>query len=450
MRHPLFIVFVLAFLVRLGYTMFIQYVNPDGIFMFDSWGYLNIAKNLFENGIFTQMLEEPFTPDSTRTPLYPFFIYLFHEFKLNAVYMMHIQALISAFTILPIFATVRIAGFGTKGGIVTAGLFVMDPVSIFFSNTVMTETLFVFFLSLSIYSFSRAVKYHENVSFYGFVIFCSVAALCRPVALYLIPLLGATYALTRGLGFGNLVFNLFALTLLSAIFLGPWFLRNKINYGEPFFSSIGEVNLLFHTATQVRSKVEGRAQKEIEMEYRNDLIGDLDWHNDSTSVNEFRKRSQKEVINVIKAHPYEFALISAKSSIMFFIKPLRSYFDYQLGINRGYDPLTSVTGDSGQSIASGLFGRTSTFALVMVVLQILMLLAVYLGITLSIPVWWKESRQVFLFLSLVVLYFMAVASLTEVDARFRLPVHPILFVLAAPWLSLKIPGFSQLSFNEKG
>ena len=433
MKNPVLNLFLLALAIRLAYAFAVFSLNPAGIYMHDSWSYLNIAKCLFENNAYSQLLSEPFTPDSARTPLYPLFIYLFHAFNLDSIFIIASQAIMGAITAITTYYTVIIAGLKNKAAFAVGLVVALEPSSIFFSNVIGTEVIFCFWLSLSMYSFVRAIVYYETMSYVGFLIFLCLATLARPISIFLIPMMAFLFIFSRGIGLGDTFKNLVYFGLISAIFIGPWLIRNQHTFGKIFYSSISEVNLLFHTTAQLRSKLENRPQKEIEMEYRKKELGTLDFVNDSTAIGKFIDFARQESWRVIKENPKEFTKMLAKSSLYFFIKPLRSYFDYQLFNETQYDAITSVEQREKGNLIKKTLSQTSAVGLFIIAFQIVILLIIYLGIVLSLPYWWRHGKEIFFFMSVTILYFALISSLTEVDARFRMPVMPLLTILAIPF-----------------
>lgn len=412
--------------------MLIQLLHPDSIYQFDSWGYLNIANNLFEQGVYSREPNPPLLPDSTRTPLYPLFLYLFYFLNQPGWAIIFIQAILSSLTACLVFSISQVLRIAKPFGIVVALLFALDPVSIFFTNTVLTETLFTFLFTLSMYYFIRSIQFHENGSLYASAVFIGLATLCRPVSLYLIPLLAVVYFISRKVNRVFLYKQAILYFGIVALFIGPWFLRNKMTYGQPFFSSISEINLLHYTVLPMRSALENKPKSEIREDYETQLFGKLDFENDSSSILKVREFAHEEAIRLISGNPVLFGKMALKSALHFFLKPLRSYFDFQLFGAKGFDSVASVHQNNSSSYFQEVLSKTSNITLFIIGFQLLLMAITYLFILLSLKWWYQHAFESFLFISLAIAYFAFTSTFADVDGRFRLPVIPILLILAAP------------------
>lgn len=429
-RHPGLFVFVLAFLIRIGYSICIQQIYPESIYQYDSWGYLNLAKNMFDGQVFSQMLIEPFTPDSTRTPGYPSFIYLFHLFKLGGEWIVYVQALIGALTAFVTFRIAEIIKRNNPANILAGLLVALDLPSIFMGNLVATETLFTLFLVISIYFAVKGVRFKEEKNVTISIIILALTTLIRPITLYYTLLIPTLYFLFSGLSIMRRIKTLVLHIILIAIFIAPWIYRNHTVFEAPFLSSISEVNLLFHTSTQIRSFAENRPQKPIEMEYRNDSLGHLDFVNNASAMKSFILFARSETQRVIKKHPMVFLKMWGTSCVMFFVKPMRSYFNMQLKGENSYSAISSVEERDKGDLLTKTLDKSDNLTLVLVAFQMIMLALIYLGILFSLRHWLTKDFTIFFLLLSLVGYFALISSLTEVDARLRLPVIPILAILS--------------------
>ena len=437
MRYPVFIVFGIAFGIRLAYALLVQYLYPNSIYLYDSWSYLNIAYNLFHDGVYTQMSASPQTPDSTRTPFYPIYIYLFHVLQLHGEWIVYVQAIVGALTASVATHCALLIKRNRFAAFLVGLTVAINIPSIFFANTVLTETWFSFFLVMACYYVIKSIKYEEPNNRILAIVFLVCAIYTRPGALYLLVAIPALIVLYNQHGIKYELIQSIKLLVVTVLLLAPWFYRNKQTFGEPFFSSIAEVNYLFHTASNIKAQVNGTTRHEEEYNYRNAKpLSELNFEHNAHVIPIFRNYAQKEVKSVVQEHPAIAAKIFAKSWVGFFIKPLRSYFNLQLkGKKLGDEkPLSMANGK--QSYLSGLISTLTSddvFVSVLVVLQLLFFILVYGSFLLSLPLWFKQNPRVFIFLICVILYFSITSSITDLDARFRVPVVSLLVLLGYPF-----------------
>lgn len=303
------------------------------------------------------------------------------------------------------------------GAGLVAVILAIEPSSIYFSSVILSETLFCLLLLSTVLLFLKK-KYLVAGTLLGLTI------LCRPIALYLPIIFGIVIMLRKDSPWQFQLKQLVLFLIPIVLCVGGWSLRNKKVFGEHFVTSIGEVNLLFHTSVNIQSIQTGKSAKVIETEYRENLLGDLDW-NSASSIPAFRERAKTEFLNQAIGHPGTFLGIYARSFAMFFIKPMRSYFDEQFLLAKA-GSISSVLNQT-PSIKT-IWQNSSWFALCMVVLQGLLITLTLLLLAASLFGTNIIKASFFLILS-IILYFAAISALSEVDARFRLPVFPFMLIL---------------------
>lgn len=99
--------------------------------LYDSWGYWRIAENLNEYGIFSQGNANTLIPDSTRTPLYPLFIYFLNKLSIGFYGIIIVQILLSTIICaLAAFVSGQIFN-NKKAGIITGIITALDFPSVF-------------------------------------------------------------------------------------------------------------------------------------------------------------------------------------------------------------------------------------------------------------------------------------------------------------------------------
>lgn len=450
MKNKILRIFILALSVRFVWFVFILIFNPnEGFLAIDSLGYLQIAENLKNYNSYSQGVygHESFVPDVTRTPAFPFLLYLFSMFNAPLWSIILFQLVISsASCAITYFISKKL----TNSEIIsffTTFIFVFDIPSICFSNYILTDTLFVFLLLLSI---TYAVKARSSKKI-KFVLlsgsFLSLAALCRPMAAYL--LIGYLFFLLDRVQYVYKV-NMVRLLLFFVAFiflLVPWLGRNYYVFKKPYLSTIAEVNLLFHTGANIRAIAEKKSIDKIQNEYWEISKKQFDWKQPSEAIR-FADYSRKESLKILKEHPLAFIKIYAGSVFLYFIKPLRGQIDIQFGIRQDFNSLTGISDNRITSILHHPFQNTSLLTIILVLFQILLLLFVYLGILFLFLNFKKVvlNKPFIVFLLALVIYFALTSSITEFDARFRMPTTPLLIILSGCGYSLKVRKWYFLSF----
>jgi hypothetical protein len=133
-------------------------------------------------------------------------------------------------------------------------------------------------------------------------------------------------------------------------------------------------------------------------------------------------------VEIISKHPGIFIKQWAIGVGYFFLKPMRGYIDNFLGLNKQDYSVVSEKKWSGNLI-NNLKSKTSSLTQVLVVIQFCLLLLIVIAGSYGFI---KSMRNIEVWLIvLLVFYFATTSSITEVDARFRIPVVPFLGVLAS-------------------
>ena len=117
-------------------------------------------------------------------------------------------------------------------------LIVFNPNSLITAHLVQSETLFTFLLSAALLTAVRLFDEFslKNLIFLG--LFTGLATLTRPVSLYLLivwPIFLWAVMLLKGRKVN--VIRLVAPLLVGLIIISPWYIRNYVEFGKPFYTS---------------------------------------------------------------------------------------------------------------------------------------------------------------------------------------------------------------------
>ena len=186
LRRSLVIVALLSVLSKLALGMMVFSSNPQGVFeSSDSHEYHQLALNILEHGSFSQSLTPPLEPETIRTPAYPFLLSgLYHVAGIRPHAVVAIQIALSLVTML---AGCRIASllFGSRAGLLTAIFLALDPVSLYYSQVMLTETLFGTALTLCLLGMAYALR-HPSLRYPCWAGIClALATYTRPTGYYL-------------------------------------------------------------------------------------------------------------------------------------------------------------------------------------------------------------------------------------------------------------------------
>lgn len=426
----LFVVITAVFLRLLLFSV-IALTNQENFLQPDSGGYMALAENLNRHGVFSSASEAPYAPEYNRTPVYPAFLALLKTAGLGVKGIVIAQLILSvAGIMLVMYLCSTVLGLSKLSAAVAGLIIASDIPSIVLVNSLLTETLFTFLLATAVITL---ILFYKKKTFKHLVVsglFFGLCSLCRPSAVFL-PLFAAA-ALVFALWNEKKKALAGALILMAvyAMTVSPWLMRNKLLFGGPFLSTISYDNLLFVQGGGVRSVTDAisleEAKNRIALEYEAKYAEEL-----KTAGLLASKRLEGEMAkDIILAHPFIYASNYTKAVFGFLFKPIRNDIDIMLGLT---DRRTSL--DTWGQKAGGFFARllasTSPFTLAASFFQFAVLLAVYFFTGLALISARQLDKGAVLVTAAVILYFCLISGAPEIYARFRVPVVPMLAVLAA-------------------
>jgi hypothetical protein len=218
----------------------------------DTMSYLEPGRNLLLHGRF--MADG--VPDLVRTPGYPLFIAITSLAGVPAAAVANV--ILSVFTVVLVWKLGREVFHEERIALGAAWIFAFEPISITNSILLLSDTLFLFFLLLSM---ERLVVFLQGRRLRVLAIaglWLAAATYVRPVTYYL-PIalaLGLFVALVR---VPSLRWKAPAVLLISVLpWLSIWQIRNWVETGYTGFSSVREINLYYDSAADVTAHVEHR------------------------------------------------------------------------------------------------------------------------------------------------------------------------------------------------
>jgi len=163
------------------------FAEPQRGLLTDSAGYLELADSLRLEGRFHASEHE----ESLRTPGYPAFLALIQTmFGEDTGFLVAAQVLLTLLTAWLLFRTARGLG-GERAGLAAAGLYALSPNALFWAGTIMSETLFAFWLTLALALLVEGLLRQAWRWSAAGGLALGLGVLTRPIGLYLAPLWAA-------------------------------------------------------------------------------------------------------------------------------------------------------------------------------------------------------------------------------------------------------------------
>lgn len=236
----LFKIIAVALLIKVFLFYFLITYAPQSRFQNDSRDYLAAAKTLFSRGAFAEVNSDgSLRYEPYRTPGYPLFLAILHGgMKLPINGVIFIQVLLTLLTALIVYkAAVRI---DPRIALLSAVIILYDPPISIFSLIILTESLFLFLLSLFMFAFVSYLKNNRIYLVIAPALLLAMATYTRPISYYL------GIAVTVFIIYANLRFRSIkkaithALVFLIVVYslLGIWESRNYRLTGQRTFSNV--------------------------------------------------------------------------------------------------------------------------------------------------------------------------------------------------------------------
>ncbi|MGA2352177.1 MAG: glycosyltransferase family 39 protein [Terracidiphilus sp.] len=420
---------LIASLVRTG---------TNGIVQPDTASYLIPGRNLVLHGCYFA----DGVPNLFRPPGYSLFLSIFSLAGLPAAAIANV--VLSVITVVLVWRLGRMVFGDDRIALVAAWLFAFEPMSVVLSIDLLSETLFLALFLLSVERVAAFLRGNGLRSLAGAGLSLAAATYTRPTTYYL-PIALALGLILVFMRVPGLRWKAPAVLLISALSLqAAWQVRNWVETGYGGFSSMREVNLYIENAAEVTSIVEHRDYFEVRKELGflkfTDTSGQIylsptyvERHPEQAGWNSAQRiafmRSAAE--SVLRAHRGVYLRTWVRPVFAVIFDPGAGYFDHVLNLENAR--LTSRMVNEG-ALRWGLFlaktypwivAEKAAFGIVLLGLYFLAARGV-LRCGARDPVLWLMLGTTLYFIAV-----FAVAGSYGADARFRLPIMPVVCIFAA-------------------
>jgi len=339
----------------------------------------------------------PERPNVARTPVYPLFLAgLIHLGGDRLSLFLAAQCLLGALTAA--LTTVLATRWCRPHISLLAGLLVaVDPNSVLRCADLRTETLF----TLLLLSGACVVAWWPGGKSGWLVagILWSVAALTRPIGIWIWVIAVVVIGMNR-VSWRDRLLAMAMFLLGFCPLLGIWVERNYSLTGRRFVSTISTYNLLMYRAAGVDAQLHHRQLEDAQRDFRA-RYGDIQFVEDESRFQQSLAACQRAAFDTLRSSPLVLARQTVIGWGMLLIGPGAHALDYSLGQSK-----------PASKFWSALYS--------LVLLTIIVLAGVGAR---------RLGREAILLVCLIG-YFVILAGGPEANSRFRVPVTPLLAVLA--------------------
>jgi 4-amino-4-deoxy-L-arabinose transferase-like glycosyltransferase len=382
----------LAILVALTLlTNFLYFAYSNGDFFYpDSRTYIEPAQSMLAGRGF---LRANGIVETFRTPGYPLFLMAVRN--LTAVVVL--QHLMNAALAVAIYLFAR-RRF-TRGIAFTAALlFALDTPTIHYANKVLTETLFTVGLFALIW---LAVRPRSNMIVMGLL--AGALVLVRPAAILYFAVI-ALVLMSRK--------RIVVFVIASLLFPLAWAARNKVRTGVFAISDVAGINMLLHRAAPSLAIFDDYDFDDALKDRQDELTADAD-----TEIEQRLNIDSAGTLNPAQ-HAMWFGRIGRRVSLQ---HPLGLATVMLRGIS------VNLFDSDSDAMAMVSAAPPSLLAIILDVWTHTVTLLALLGTFIL----WRRDRVLSLLFALTIAYFVVISAGSEAEARFRVPIVPVLAIAAA-------------------
>lgn len=417
-------IFCLAVLIRL--TLFGVFAQRAGSFDFilgpqDTYGFINDGRNLYSGHGFSDVASPPFTPDGVRVPVVGIILGLFGT---HYGWYVILQIVIASLTCV-LLADLGARFFGRKIGLWAGGLLAFDPLVVFHSQQILSETWFAFFLVIAVWLLARFWEGGKRSLPWlaGSAAALGVATLTRPVGMVLLLFFLLALCFAAGIAWRRRLLNVLVFGAIVAVVVSPWLWRNHTTFGVWGLSYIPAYNWYHFNARVFYAKLNNISKDEAKSLFNAKAAAERESRQISNEfqMQDFYVREAQAVIGKAPAKYLVFHGLNT-AAVLF----AGTFDDLQKALDPTFKDVdvTSYVWGGWPGIKKlardhpGLFAEKSGL--------LVCYLVVLCGFLLSFRE--REMSRRFVFLAVLALLLAATTGAVA-EGRFRVPAEPFIVLL---------------------
>lgn len=413
-NRPIYILLGISLIIRLCFFFYSSHLGESSFYLFDSYRYLQLGNNYFESGVYAEEISDPLFPSIFIPPGLPFIYYFLQS--LGGIHLIILVQILVQLIILYYLIKFFHLIFDANRNLLIytlGGFYAFDIPSIVLGNVLMGETFFALFLILFFYHFISYLKFNSIKKLVYSSIFLAISALIKPISFYL-PIFIFLYLLISNRKEVRLMLTRLVCFLLPFYMItGLWVTRNYIEHQKNFYSYQANFNLFYYQAASIYSQQSNLPFLKARLELFEQLKGEFPPQKHFDQI-EFYDKAGEKARKIILSAPHLFLKNMVKANVNLFLRPVRDYLKINWGSNELFHSRSKNNSFTIQFLTYW---------------QILLNLFLTLLIPVGLVYLYQLNRNVFWFFTLLLGYFMLACSGPEIEARFRVPIFPIILLV---------------------
>jgi len=428
------ILFLLALLPRLIFSLIAFFTLGDQAFVANFDIYLEAGLNLLKHHTFTNFSSDlPLVPNSFPAPGYPILLGLSWLIIPKYLFIVLWQNVVYSLFIVFVYKFARLF-FNQSISLMAALFMAFEPFSLFWSSTVMSETPFLFFFMLSIYYLacsweSRKWKY---IVFSAF--FMGLAAWIRQIAFLFYPTI-VVMTLIMLWPKVRLVKIAKVLIIFLFVFLAvtaPWCIRNKIQFDSYTISNQTHLLYFLNVVPNYLALTSNLSVDQVEEHLRDLAVtkAGLDNFDEIFLKDEYTPILKEINSSIIRAEPLTFLKFHLIKALPVLTDSgwmnILAFWRIDLGDASSINISNLLAQGDFKTLFSSLKDMPNFWVRIMgVIFWFLIDLIALIGMILMIRN--KKFLRIALAMLVIIGYFFITSSWAAM-ARLRLPFQPFLFI----------------------
>lgn len=436
MKKALLFILCLAFILRFAiFFLGLPSENDKGPLKYmwgpDSIGYDKQAVNILKYGKFSEDDSAPFSPEIRRTPLYPAFLAaIYGIFGHHPPVAIFFHILISASIVLLTYKMAQLLSLPQSVSLLAAFFIALEPVSIIFSNSLLTESLFSLLHLVAIYFLIAYLKKRTALIYLIIsALFNGLATLCRPINAYffIIPVV-AIIIFSRN-NMKRYLYHIFIFLLITSLLIFPWLIRNYIQAKYFTLSSIRDYNLLHYNAAYIYSYLDKIDRPEAASRLMNEVNEIIE----GSQLSEAEKSAiyRKVAFKHIFKHPVVYAWVHIKGIALIYSRTGSSVYMAFLEREGSNIFAQAIFKLPLRELASLLLIGRTKFQTTMMLIFAFYLLLIYLMMLFGIRFLFKNREWFILALLTAIISYFSFLSSPVGDGRFRICFFPYISIISS-------------------
>ncbi|MCD6419670.1 MAG: glycosyltransferase family 39 protein [Synergistetes bacterium] len=429
MQRKLWVLVFIALILRLAF-FWLAYTHNQGFFVQpDTPSYVMPALNMIKYHLFSAGIYPDIKSEIIRTPGYPLFLAMvFLLFGLKIMPILLFQIAISLLAVVFVYKIAYLIG-GERAGWWAGLIAAVNPSLIISTNKILTGTLYSVMLLAAIYLIiSVLVCSKRGLSrlAFGFLIL-SLAAFVRPIGMYMgiVLVIVFLFWMFRN-GFG-LLKSLFYSLILLLIFVLPivgWSYRNYVLTGYRGFSAIQSWDLLnYGAASTLALKNDSRREVEAKKLMENVLkeFKGKQW-------GELYNIMQKHAVEVILKNKWHFAIVQFKGILAVWSSTRAGDFFVASGILDEYPNFGKFF--YHMSIKRFILFMWKNYRGILLLHFVLVVFYIFEYLLMLLGLFSTKWKLPVIVVLVVILYLSILSGGSLGTARFKVPIEPMVAILA--------------------